>query len=95
MADALFEHQDSLGAWPWSAYAKIAHVPSLPEFERCMDDRTPMEAITAGRATGERIGAMGTPTVLVNEWMLSGIPTVAELDSIASELAPRSHDRQP
>lgn len=48
-----------------------------------------------GRAAGERIGAMGTPTVLANEWMLSVIPTLVEMDSIAAGLAPRSTHKQP
>jgi protein-disulfide isomerase len=59
--------------------AREAGVPDLAEFERCFGSDETLARIDVGRATGRRIGVVGTPTVLVDGWVMTRPPTLEEL----------------
>ncbi len=77
--DVLFEQQDSLGLKAWTKFAEQSGVPDRRAFEACINkgDRDPK--VEQGIAFGNRIDARGTPTILLNGWMLAAPPSLAQL----------------
>ncbi len=70
----LFRSQAHIGAVSWSEFAQRAGVPQMEHFARCMSDRRHARRIAADMKMGERLGIPATPTILVNEWRLVGVP---------------------
>lgn len=85
-ADAVFARQDSLGVLSWTGFATLAGVPSAAAFEACFDSVSDAKVL-AGQNLAKRIGARGTPTVLVNGWKLAGAPSATELRHLVTEIA--------
>ncbi len=81
--DAVFSEQDSLGRKSFAAFAKKAGVSDLDGFTKCADSQLMDSIIDRDAATAERLGAMGTPAVIVNGILFGGAPTEPVLDSIA------------
>jgi protein-disulfide isomerase len=79
--DLLFAQQDSLGQKSLGEFAKEAGVPDLPAFVRCANSSLMDSTIEHDAQTAQRLGAMGTPAVLINGWLFGGAPTPATLDS--------------
>lgn len=77
--DALYAGQDSLGLKTWRAFAETAGVPDLEAFERCALTAGHFAGIDADSAAAIRIGASGTPSVMVNGLRFSGAPDSATL----------------
>jgi protein-disulfide isomerase len=82
MAEQLFEQQASLGLKPWSEYAQDAGVPDLQEFDGCVESTGPVPRLEAGRQLGEKLDVKGTPTLVVNGWMLAQPPSAEDLDAM-------------
>jgi protein-disulfide isomerase len=80
MHDQLFEQQASLGLKPWSDYAKEAAVPDLPAFEVCIKSTAPMPRVEAGQKLAAKLDVQGTPTIVINGWLLPQPPATEELD---------------
>lgn len=81
-ADLLFEKQDSLGLKSFESYASDAGVADSARFAACAHSSTPVPAIEHDRVLPSRIGAEGTPTLIVNGVLIRGVPDSARLDSI-------------
>jgi hypothetical protein len=77
----LFAKQDSIGLKSWRSLADEAGIGNPAEFERCRTANASFPRIEYGRALAERVGATGTPTILINGWMLPRTPSLAELRS--------------
>jgi protein-disulfide isomerase len=71
MHHQLFAKQTSFGVLPWSDFAKSASVPNLHKFDECMGSAELPMRIEAGQSLGDSFGVSGTPTVIVNGWLLS------------------------
>ena len=80
-AHTVYAKRDSLGKKSWGSYARDAGVRDTAAVARCAADERPVARIDAGIAFAQRIGARGTPTVLLNGWMLPNPPTLALLES--------------
>lgn len=80
MHDQLFLGQESFGQVPWSEFAAKASVPDIAGFEQCMKAIAPIPRLDAGKALGQRLGLIGTPTLIINGWMLSHPPNLEELE---------------
>lgn len=79
--DALFQHQDSIGAKPWRRYAEEVGVKDLDAFEKCVQEERPRSRIASDMASGQGLSVSGTPTFIFRERMVSGttsIPMLAE-----------------
>ncbi|HEY0017403.1 MAG TPA: DsbA family protein [Longimicrobium sp.] len=79
--DALFQHQDSIGAKPWRRYAEEVGVKDLTAFEKCVQAERPRARIASDMALGQGLSVSGTPTFIFRERMVSGttsIPMLAE-----------------
>jgi thiol-disulfide isomerase/thioredoxin len=86
MQALLFAKQDSFGLKPWSRFAIDASISDTTAFLACMSDSTVAKRISDDVATGERVGVLGTPTVIVNGWRLASPPSIDELERIAAVL---------
>jgi len=81
--------QASFGVRSWNSFATEAGVRSIEEFEQCTNapDQIVAQRIEAGLALGGELGVLGTPTIMVNGWLLPpGVPTLQELQRVVSEL---------
>jgi protein-disulfide isomerase len=86
--DELFVRQDSIGKLPWGELALRSGIaPSdTGRMGDCMEETSVIARVTADSAAGVKVGARGTPTVLINSWRLPGTPTFEQVDSIVRGL---------
>jgi protein-disulfide isomerase len=75
----VFAKQDSFGLKPWSEYASEAGLKDAKRFAACMKDSSTARRVLAGMALAERLKLRGTPTVLLNGWAYSGVPSREQL----------------
>jgi protein-disulfide isomerase len=76
----VFGNQKSLGRVPWNHFAEEAGIPDLNRFKECQErSHESFPRIARGLEFAKRIGARGTPTVVVNGQRLSRPPTLDEL----------------
>ncbi len=69
-ARSLYERQSSLGEGIWDSLATSAGVPSLSDFQTCM--RAPIPAsVEAGKRLARELGVSITPTVVINDWLIT------------------------
>lgn len=80
--DRVFDKQDSLQSKPLIAYAKESGVPDLAAFASCSSDTAAVPAVRVDVALIQRLGARGTPTLVVNGLLYLAPPDSAALDSL-------------
>lgn len=81
-ADALFAHQDSLGTLKLSELAAATGVADTIRFNQCIAAHSTDARIDSDARAAARLGIQGTPTILVNQHLLSGTPSYTALDSV-------------
>jgi protein-disulfide isomerase len=86
LVDAIFVKQDSLGLKSWTSFAVDAGVSDTATIAACANSPAVNPVIDSGRAYGSRLGVKGTPTLVVNGWVLSNPPDRVELLRIADAL---------
>jgi protein-disulfide isomerase len=82
MYDQLFDGQDEFGLKPWSDFARAAGLSDLAAFESCIKRTTPVPRVEQGKQLGATIDVKGTPTLIINGWMLAAPPSFEELDAM-------------
>lgn len=82
----IYEHQDSIGLLPWSAYGSRAKLPNLTHFRDCMNSDS-FPRIAAGRRWATSIRANGTPTFIINGWRPMVNPSESEMVDLISRVA--------
>ena len=82
MHDLLFDLRDSLGVLPWRTFAERSMVRDLPEFDRCMRDSIPAGSVNSDLDAARRLGATGTPTLLIDGVRFIGSVREETLDSL-------------
>lgn len=90
--DLLFSSQRQLGFKSFRDFASEAGVPDLLAFDACYSSREPVPAIERDIEAVRMIGGIGTPTVILNDWLLVGGVDPALLDSIARTYLPSPVD---
>ena len=78
----LFAAQDSLGKLPWVELARRAQVPDLNAFTQCAEASGAVDAIARDTLDGRRLKVRATPTFLVNENLIEGLPPADTLAAI-------------
>ncbi len=78
--DALFAAQDSIGAFSWDRFATTAGVGDLPRFNACAAATGPVPALGRDTLAGNQLYVTGTPTLLINERRLQGVPSMDSLE---------------
>lgn len=71
MSSILFAAQPSLSAAKWPGLATSAGVPDTAEHRQCMTRVDSRDRITAGLELGRKLAVTGTPTVMINGWLLN------------------------
>jgi hypothetical protein len=79
MHDVLYEYQGSIGSAPWWWFANTARLQDSDRFETCMAQPGPIPALAADTTAAHRLGAKGTPTLLIHEIRLNGLPFIDSL----------------
>jgi protein-disulfide isomerase len=68
--DLLFAKQDSIGKIAYTAFAQASGVPDLEAFQACASKRDQVKSIEDGIAAARSLRATGTPTVIINGFLL-------------------------
>lgn len=79
---ALFARQDQLGSVPWTVLARAAGIDDTLSYEECLVRPATASRVEDDIAIGQRLGVRGTPTVMVNGWMLPSPPTADSLSAM-------------
>lgn len=86
MKAVLFQQQASFGALSWVELGRQANVPDLEQFQVCVDSTERIERVVEGTRLASKFGVRGTPTLLVNGWLLPRPPNGEELDRIVRDV---------
>lgn len=86
MHDRLFEQQREFGRKTWGEFAIEAGVPDPPAFESCIQSTADVPRIINGTRLGRKLDVPGTPTVVVNGWMLPSPPSAEELERMVQAI---------
>lgn len=82
MHEMLFSKQDSLGLIAWPELASRSAIPNVAAFSACMTDRRAVDAVNVDVDAAQRLGAQGTPVLLIGGMRISGAIGDAMLDSL-------------
>jgi protein-disulfide isomerase len=74
MHDALFAGQPSIGDSTWSSFARTAGVPDSAAFHACIESEAPVQALADDTLAGTRLNVRGTPTLLIHDLRVNGLP---------------------
>jgi protein-disulfide isomerase len=83
---AIYDKQDSLGLRSWGAFARDAGIQDTARIAKCASASGKVARIDDGLAFGNKIGALFTPTVMINGWRLGTVPSKEELNRIIEAL---------
>jgi len=79
MRHALFSHLESIKAEQWGKLAQAALVPDTADLAACVRSARLDRVIDEDVEAAKRLGAIGTPAVLVDSILFGHIPTLKEL----------------
>lgn len=86
MKEVLYEKQGALGILQWHEMASFAGVQDSTAFAECFESQPDLAKIQSGVELARELDLQGTPTIIVNGWILGHIPTSAQLDSIVEAI---------
>jgi len=89
--DAIYTKQDSLGTKPWEDFAREAGIRDTKGIAQCANDTTRLRRIDAGLAFGEKVGLAGTPTIIIDGYMVPGAMTVDRLRKVIQDVSAGKH----
>ncbi|MFH1973253.1 MAG: thioredoxin domain-containing protein [Patescibacteria group bacterium] len=87
-SSTLFAHQDALARTDLEGYAAELGLDEA-SFVACLDDVSVAEQVMADRRDGQSLGVRQTPTIFLNDAMLSGIPSEEEFRSLIDGMLER------
>jgi protein-disulfide isomerase len=77
---SLYSHQQKVGRWSWSGFAKDAQVSNLAQFDLCVRSRRGMKKVDDDFSLAMSIGALGTPTWIVGDSVYGGLPPTFQIE---------------
>jgi len=80
--DALFRHQDSIGIRSWGWFARASGIADTAAIVHCTAQRLTAVRVQADIAAGERLGVVGTPTLLLDSLRITGVPPLTLFERI-------------
>lgn len=89
---AVYEKQDSIGVKSWESFAADAGVPAANSIQECAAQAAVGERLSRSLDLGRELGIEGTPSILVNGWLLGGVPSYAQLEKVVDDV---SNGRRP
>lgn len=87
MHDALYRQQEAIGQLRWGRFAELAGVADSVAFERCVDRAEAHPAIRNDTIAGGRLGVTATPTLLINQYRITGAPPLDTLRAYVRRFA--------
>ena len=82
MEQPSYAKQDSIGLKSWVDYAQEAKLDDIALFARCVSQTTPVRRVQEGIDLAERLDLKGTPSIIINGWLLGGPPSESELEAM-------------
>jgi protein-disulfide isomerase len=76
----LFQNQNVLTNQPWSMLARLAGIPDVDAFEKCVQTHETAMAVERHVHIGKSLGAVGTPTLIINGDMVTGNLSATQLE---------------
>ena len=67
-------------------FREQARVPDIEQFSACTNEARSSRQVVEGKTIGDAIGVQGTPTVIVNGWMLPAPPSPEHFDKIVNNI---------
>lgn len=86
----LFRLQDSLSEVNYDSIAVRAGIPDLAEFNRCLRSPSIARQVSQDVDAARRIGATGTPTMVVGNEVLGGALSLESIDAWIHRVQPRA-----
>lgn len=84
----VYAHQDSLGLLSWGELARRADIRDTAAVAACATlSHEPTSTIARSVALADSIQITGTPTIVVNGWVLPGVPSATQLLGIVDGVA--------
>lgn len=78
----VFSNADSIGKQSWHWFAEGAGVANIATFDACVASGREFESIARDKTAGDELGVNATPTFVVGDLMLTGLPRLAEFDRL-------------
>lgn len=82
----LFQGQNKLGDKSFTEMAKESGVLDMTTFEVCIKSEAAIPLVVQGKRLGAELNVQGTPTIIVNGWMLVRPPSATELESMMNAI---------
>lgn len=67
---------------PWSMLARLANVPDMAAFEKCVQTLETAVAVDRDIHIAKSIGIDGTPTLIINGDMVTGNLSVTQIEDL-------------
>lgn len=87
----LFQHQDSLAQIAWTDVAERVGVQDTSQFRRCLTSSGVAAALKADSLAGNALHVTGTPTIVINRWLVTGAPPEDVLDKLITQELHTAH----
>lgn len=78
--DALFQQQAMIGTVEWNAIARMAKVPDIDKFQRCVEEQRYGHDIRRDSALAMAIGIRGTPSFIYDGRLITGTGAIAQIE---------------
>jgi hypothetical protein len=85
MIDLIFLAQDSLGIKSWGEFARDAQIRDTTAYARCVRSR-PSPRIDSGYTFARKRNVPGTPSFVLNGWVIPSIPPSSEFIGMAEAI---------
>ena len=99
MVNSVFAKQDSFGLKAWTSYALEAGVRDTSHFRRCNADTIAIASVEGGVEVAKSLGVRGTPSLMLNGWLLRTAPTeetlIRGVKAIIASKQPYKESRKP
>jgi protein-disulfide isomerase len=89
MHAALFARQDSIGVASWLSFADAAALPDSAAFESCVASARSIDALVRDTSAARRLQVRGTPTLLIHDIRVNGLPQFDSLQAYVMRAADR------
>ena len=86
LLSGFFGDQGAIGLRPWNEFAAQAGVLDTARFSRCVGSTDPSRVVNSGLELGRRLGLSGTPSVLVDSFLLSQPPLGHQVHALVDSL---------
>ncbi len=78
----LFADVDSIGSRSWGRFAALAEIADTTSFISCVRDSLPARIVLRDEADAKRLNVRVTPTLLLDNVLVSGVPSASEFDGM-------------